>query len=73
MNIKIIMPSAGDMELSAQDGGTLELTPRFYGSTSMGPIVETWDDEGNLISRQKMTVSTAGKVKFEKQKETDEN
>lgn len=38
--LRLIMPSAGDMELLNQEGGTIDLEPIYYGSESMGPHIQ---------------------------------
>lgn len=38
--IKIIMPSVGDMQLVAQDGGVLLFRPVYFGGECAGPIVQ---------------------------------
>jgi hypothetical protein len=69
--LKIIMPSAGDMELGNQDGGIIELNPIFYGNTSMGPHVQVVDEDGSVSGRYKITLSRTGVLRLEKQKEID--
>jgi hypothetical protein len=72
MKLKLIMPSEGDMELATQDGGTIVMNPIFYGSVSMGPHIQVLDDDNEIQGRYKITVSSSGKLKLEKQKEMED-
>jgi len=38
--LKLVMPSEGDMELLDQDGGSIVLSPIYYGNESMGPHIQ---------------------------------
>ena len=72
MQLKLIMPSEGDMELVKQDGGAIILDPIFYGSNSMGPHVQVVDDNGTVVGRYKLVISTNEKVRLERQKAGEE-
>ena len=45
--LKIVMPSQGDMDLMAQDGGTLVFQPVYYGGDSFGPVFQILSTDGS--------------------------
>ena len=73
--LRLIMPSAGDMELVAQEGGVINLEPVFYGNESMGPhiqVVEGHKVDGGkfvvdkILGRYRLKIKEDGKVEFKK-------
>jgi hypothetical protein len=38
--LRVVMPSTGDMELLAQDGGAIDLKPYYYGGEAAGPHIQ---------------------------------
>ena len=65
MVMKVIMPSEGDMELCNQEGGTVNLSPLFYGNESMGPHIVI-EDGGKVLGRYKLKLKLDGKVELKK-------
>lgn len=68
--LRIVMPSNGDMEFLAQDGGIIDLEPIFYGNESMGPhlqVVEGKKVDGKFIvtkilNRSRLKMKSDGKL-----------
>ena len=71
----LVMPGEGDMELIGQTGGSIQLSPIYYGNESMGPhlqIVEGHTEEGKFIvdkvmsrARIKLKRSSEGALSLE--------
>jgi len=68
LTLRLVMPSLGDMELLKQDGGTIDLTPVFYGNESMGPHIQVLQGE-KVIGRYRLKLKDTGKVEFKKGQE----
>ena len=74
MALRLIMPSPGDMELIAQEGGVIDLEPVFYGNESMGPhiqLVQGHKEDGKFVvdkvmGRYRLKIKEDGKVEFKK-------
>lgn len=67
--MRIVMPSAGDMVMLKQDGGTVDLQPIFYGSESAGPHIQLLDINGKtekVLSRFRLKVRPDGKITLAK-------
>ena len=59
--LRLIMPSAGDMDIINQEGGKIDLEPLFYGNESMGPHlqaieIDTATGAEVVLSRSKLRV-----------------
>ena len=65
MTFKLIMPSAGDMELKNQEGGEIELEPLFYGNESMGPHIVV-SDGNDVLARYKLKLKSDGKIELKR-------
>ena len=74
--LRLVMPSTGDMELMAQNGGTIDLQPIFYGDESMGPHIQVLsmelDGEGKsksppiIMSRYRLKLRGDGRLEVKK-------
>lgn len=64
MEIQIVMPSVGDMELVSQDGGVIALKPVFFGGECAGPIIRVRSGESNISYRLK--IRNDGKIELKK-------
>jgi len=70
MVLRLIMPSEGDMELSSQEGGVINLSPLFYGNESMGPHLVVQDGD-KVIGRYKLKLKLDGKIELKKGADED--
>lgn len=69
--IQIIMPSVGDMEIVAQEGGSVTLVPVFYGKECAGPHVQVveLDKAGKVVkvlARNRLKVGVDGKIELKR-------
>ena len=72
--LRICMPSTGDMQLIAQNGGTIDLEPIFFGKEAAGPHIQVL--EGNMrdgkfepkeaVARYKLKLKQDGKVELKR-------
>ena len=64
--LRIVMPSEGDMAVLAQDGGTIDLQPVFYGGEASGPHIQILETEkgkaSKVIGRFRLRVKQDGKL-----------
>jgi hypothetical protein len=76
IELRLVMPSTGDMELVKQEGGTIDLRPVFYGNESMGPHIQVLscevDEQGKrigvpmIVSRYRLKLRDDGRLEFKK-------
>lgn len=68
MNIKLIMPSEGDMELIKQDGGVLVMKPTYYGGECAGPVIQFLDeqDQKKVVSSYRIKIKSSGELRLAK-------
>jgi len=72
VRIELIMPSEGDMELVAQEGGKIILKATFYGNECMGPHIRGIVN-GKVVSQQKLKIKSDGRVELKKAQVPDED
>jgi len=65
LELEVVMPGAGDMELVDQAGGAIRLKPIFYGAECMGPHVLVRED-GKVVGRYKIRMRKDGKLELKK-------
>lgn len=65
IRLRLIMPTTGDMELLSQEGGTIDLSPIFYGGESMGPHIQVLQGT-NVVSRFKLRLKEDGKLELKR-------
>jgi len=63
--LRLIMPAAGDMSLAKQEGGTVELSPVFYGPEAMGPQFQVLNGD-KVVGRYKIRMKTDGKLELKR-------
>lgn len=69
MQVELTMPSAGDMTLEKQEGGTITLNPTFFGGECAGPHIRVTytDDQGAAQDdRYRIKIRANGRIELKK-------
>ena len=65
LKLRVSMPLTSDMELIAQDGGTIDLAPIFYGPAASGPHFVVMQGTTTL-GKFKLLLKADGKLELKK-------